>query len=31
MIEIFVEKSSLFTSSCKQKMLEALGAMADCV
>jgi hypothetical protein len=31
LIEIFVEKSILFTPGCKQKMLEALGALADCV
>ena len=31
LVEIFVDKSSMFTSGCKQKILEALGAIADCV
>ena len=31
LIEILVEKTALFTSPCKQKILEALGAIADCV
>ena len=31
MVEVILEKSMLFTNACKQKMLEALGAIADCV
>lgn len=31
LVEVFIDKSSMFTNACKQKMLEALGAIADCV